>query len=250
MDGHRSVTPCITCGTGIEAHGNRPDRRFCSNRCRQSDYRRRVNAATKPIEALVRGSNADLIKQVARLYAADPNLTIADVTFGRGAFWKKTPQLNVIASDLLTVPDRPYDFRDLPYKDRSFDIVVLDPPYLPAPGKFMANDRYNNAETTGGLLYEDIRELYRTGVTGAARVARSQVWVKCKDQVSGGRQRWLHHHILQDAENLGLIGRDLFVLDATSRMPHSRWTIQHQARRSFSYLWVLDVPTKRDAASG
>tara|TARA_R110002096_G_scaffold147466_2_gene307276 strand:+ start:5385 stop:6095 length:711 start_codon:yes stop_codon:yes gene_type:complete len=228
---------------------NRSDRRFCSNKCRQADYRRRVNAATKPIEALVRGGNADLIKQVARLYASDPQATIADVTFGKGAFWTKTEHLNVTGSDIVTVPARPYDFRNLPYEDQSFDIVVLDPPYLPAPGKFMANDRYQNSETTKGLLYPAIRELYQLGMVEAARVARRQIWVKCKDTVSAGRQCWLHHHVLQDAEAIGLVGRDLFVLDATSRMPSSRWSIQHHARKSMSYLWVFDVPAKRAVAA-
>ncbi|MBU2983292.1 hypothetical protein KO498_15910 [Lentibacter algarum] len=65
----------------------------------------------------MRGSNADLIKEVSRLYATDPNLSIADVTYGRGVFWKRSPHLNVTGSDLLTVPERPYDFRDLPYQD-------------------------------------------------------------------------------------------------------------------------------------
>lgn len=195
----------------------------------------------KPVEALVRGSNSDLIKEVCRLYATDPNLRIADVTFGKGAFWKKMPHLDVTGSDLLTVPERPYDFRSLPYDDKSFDIVVFDPPYLSSPGVHFTDERYRNAETTKGLLYEGIRELYRAGVKEAARVARRQVWVKCKDQVSGQRQRWLHHHILSDAEDMGLVGRDLFILDATSRVPNGRWDIQHHARKPHSFLWVLDV---------
>lgn len=196
------------------------------------------------MEALVRGTNADLIKQVARLYASDPQCSIADVTYGKGAFWRKTPYLNVTGSDLMTVPERPYDFRCLPYATGSFDITVLDPPYLIAPGDFIANHRYQNAETTKGMLYRDIRELYRLGIEEAARVARRQVWVKCKDQVSAGKQRWLHTDILTDAEQIGLVGRDLFILDANARMPSTRWTVQNHARKSMSYLWVFDVPTK------
>lgn len=201
-----------------------------------------MNAATKPIEALVRGGNADLIQQVARLYASDPQTTIADVTFGKGAFWKKTPHLRITGSDLLTVPERPYDFGNLPYEDRSFDVVVFDPPYIHSPGDHMTDNRYQNAATTKGFYYDDIRDLYRVGIKEAARVARSQIWAKCKDQVSAGKQRWLHNHILTDAEAIGLVGRDLFILDATSRVPNGRWSIQHHARKSVSYLWILDIP--------
>lgn len=244
MNGQKSVTACVQCAAPLADNPGRSDRLFCSNKCRQSDYRRRVNATNKPVEALVRGSNADLIKQVARLYATDPTISIADVTYGKGAFWKKTPNLDVTGSDLLTVPERPYDFRNLPYANRSFDIVVLDPPYLASPGAHFTDSQYQNAATTKGLLYEDIRALYKLGIEEAARVARRQIWVKCKDQVSGMRQRFLHNHILNDAEAIGLVGRDLFILDATSRVPYSRWDTQHHARKSMSYLWVLDILRK------
>ncbi|SFS20083.1 class I SAM-dependent methyltransferase [Yoonia litorea] len=195
----------------------------------------------RPVEALVRGNNADLIREVARLYAPDPSVSIADVTFGRGTFWKRTPHLNVTGSDLHTVPARPYDFRDLPYADNSFDIVVFDPPYIAWPGNHMSDERYRNAETTKGFSPNDIRELYRAGLRECQRVARRQLWVKCKDGVSGPKQCWLHVHILQDAEGMGLVGRDLFILDATSRIPHGNWKTQKHARKPMSYLWVFDV---------
>lgn len=154
-----------------------------------------------------------------KLYADDPDITIADVTFGKGAFWRKTLHLNVLGSDLLTVPDRPHDFRNLPYEDKSFDIVVLDPPNIHSPGNQMSDDRYQNAASTRGMLCSDIRQLFRDGIAEAGRVARRQVWVKCKDQVSAGQQCWLHVDVLRDAEELGMVGRDLFILDLTSRPP-------------------------------
>ena len=100
--------------------------------------------------------------------------------------------------------------------------------------------KYRERRSTD-LLHEDIRQPYHFGVIEAARAARRQVWVKCKDQVSSQWQRWLLHHILTDAEKIGLVGRDLFILDAKSRVPNGQWDIQHHARKPHSYLWVLDV---------
>lgn len=237
----KSVMACEYCSDPIDSVDGRSDRRFCSDRCKQAAYRRRKKIANNPVNALVRGNNADLIKEVTKLYASDPSLTIADVTYGKGAFWKKTPNLNVVGSDLVTVPDRPYDFCDLPYKDNSFDIVVLDPPYIHSPGDHMSDANYQNASTTKGILYEDIRKLYRDGMCEAKRVARKQVWVKCKDQDQTGQQCWAHIDILSDALELGMTGRDLFILDPTSRPPNGRWTVQHHARKPMSYLWVFDV---------
>lgn len=148
MRGTIYVTSCPHCGDQIRSDDNRRDRRFCSNKCRQADYRRRKKASQKPVEAIVHGDNADLIKAVTSLYAKDPDVTIADVTYGKGVFWRKCPHIDVTGSDLVTVPDRPYDFRDLPYDDRSFDIVVLDPPYVHSPGNHMTDANYQNAQTT------------------------------------------------------------------------------------------------------
>lgn len=242
------VTTCDYCSASINNSNGRSDRRFCSDKCKQAAYRKRKRIATKPVHALVRGNNADLIKEVVKLYAPDPSLTIADVTFGKGAFWKKVPHLKVTGSDLLTVPERQYDFRDLPYEDNSFDIVVLDPPYIHSPGRHMSDANYQNASTTKGVLYDDIRTLYKDGMREAKRVARQQIWVKCKDQVQAGQQCWAHVDILKDAQDLGVIGRDLFILEATSRPPSGRWTVQHHARKPMSYLWIFDIPSHQPAA--
>jgi len=200
--------------------------------------------------SIVEGNNADLIAHVAELYAK-PTSHIADVTWGKGVFWRKCPHLDVTGSDLMTVPERPYDFRSLPYLPESFDIVVLDPPYIHSPGNHVTDSRYQNAATTKGMLHKDIRQLYIDGMREAARVAKSdggQVWVKCKDQVQSGMQRWAHVEMLHDALSLGLIGRDLFVLIPKSRTPGGRWNVQHHARKVHSYLWVFERPTSSKLA--
>ncbi|MBL4846978.1 MAG: ParB N-terminal domain-containing protein, partial [Planctomycetes bacterium] len=74
------------------------------------------------------GTNADLIAEVARLYLR-PGDRVCDPTYGRGVFWSKVEvgEIDLVASDLLTVPDARHDFRSLPYEDASFDVFVLDP---------------------------------------------------------------------------------------------------------------------------
>lgn len=241
MNSHKPVTSCKHCDAAVFVDEARRDRRFCSNKCRQADYRKRKKASERPIEAIVHGDNSDLIKTVASLYAVDPDISIADVTYGKGVFWKKCQHLDVTGSDLITTPERPYDFRDLPYEDKSFDIVVLDPPYIHSPGDHMTDSRYQNAHTTGGFLYGDIMELYRGGMAQALRVARKQVWVKCKDQVQAGQQCWAHVDMHHEAKKLGMIGRDLFILIPKARTPSGRWTVQHHARKPMSYLWVFEI---------
>ena len=56
---------------------------------------------------------------------------IADITFGRGVFWRRVDIANYRfhKSDKITCPGSPHDFRRLPYADGHFDVVVFDPPY-------------------------------------------------------------------------------------------------------------------------
>jgi hypothetical protein len=201
-------------------------------------------------ESVVTGNNADLIEEVARLYAAgDPK--IADLTYGKGVFWRQCPELNVTGSDLITVPERPYDFTATPYADGSFDIAVLDPPYIHSPGKHQTDSRYQNAATTKGMLWRDLRQqLYIPGMKEAMRIVKpdgGQVWVKCKDQVQSGMQRWCHVELCHDALAMGLYPRDLFILIASSRTSNNRWSVQHHARKPHSFLWVFQRPTPAQA---
>ena len=204
------------------------------------------------------GNNADLIAHVAELYLPD-GAQVADVTWGKGVFWRKmtTPRrLELWASDIndhgeeiaQTHPNvtgwATADFTALPYTDNHFDVLVLDPPYIHSPGQHITDSRYNNRATTKGMYHDDIMRLYQAGMKEAQRVVKGdgQVWVKCKDQVMSGRQQWAHIELFNAATDLGMYGRDLFVLTPTSRTSSNRWNRQLHARKNHSFLWVFDLP--------
>jgi len=58
--------------------------------------------------------------------------TVADVTYGKGVFWKDIPKdrYKLLPTDLKDG----VDCRNLPYKDGEIDCVVFDPPYMHTPG--------------------------------------------------------------------------------------------------------------------
>jgi hypothetical protein len=232
--------------------------RFCSASCRKKAHYH--NGKTRShIETIVRGTNADLIKKVARLYLPAGSI-VADVTYGRGVFWRKIDltKVRLIASDLHFWERRQLDllpadhrrvqadFTSLPYADESIDRLVLDPPYLHAPGNGRFVERcYRNKQTTPGLDHDGVIALYRSGLIEARRVLRrsgGQAWVKCQDTISGG-QRWSHIEIKDIAEELGFFMRDLFILVPSSTMPRNNWKRQVHARKAHSYLSIFE--TKR-----
>src|SRR5271165_4552395 len=77
------------------------------------------------------GTNDELFPHVLSLYVA-PGSKVADVTFGKGVFWRRVPrhQYDLLASDL----SKGTDCRSLPYVDETIDCVVFDPPYMHTPG--------------------------------------------------------------------------------------------------------------------
>jgi hypothetical protein len=190
------------------------------------------------------GNNADLMVAVCRLYL-EPRYTIADLTYRNGVFWRKVGadiRQRVVGSDLETVErGLVCDLRSTPYADNSFDVCVLDLPYAHTgrvPNHLTAS-RYD-ASTTLAHSHDEIRALYRDSLKEASRIARHQIWVKCKDEIESGRQCWSHIEIFKDATALGLYARDMFILIPPSGGVTERWRTQHHARKAHSYLWVFE----------
>lgn len=232
------MSRCQVCGGSLA--GKRADATFCGSACRQRAYRIRNGSERKVVTSAVVGGNADLIAQVAKLYLR-PGLVVADVTFGRGVFWRKVDvsKFDFRPTDLETG----VDFRNLPYKDSEVDVLVLDPPYLANKTSGLALRGFNDAyriEESGVDSSEDLIDLYRGGMEEAHRVVRpgGQVWVKCQDGIEWTAQHWNHIAIHDIAVSLGWVAKDLFIF--VSRWRPMRWPYQRHSRKNHSYLWVFD----------
>lgn len=181
------------------------------------------------------GNNSGLIKKIVSLYF-NPGDNIADVTYGKGVFWKEvdTTKYEVVGSDIKTG----IDFRNLPYASKSFNHSVLDPPYARITNLKGMVECYN---TTRHITHEDIIELYREGLQELKRITKQKGYIlcKCQDEIYGGKQQWSHIEIYEIAAELGLYAKDLFILK-NIRRPRPIYKQQH-ARKNHSYLWVFQV---------
>jgi ubiquinone/menaquinone biosynthesis C-methylase UbiE len=189
-----------------------------------------------PIYTVHYDCNSGLIKQAVDLYF-NPGDKIADVTYGKGVFWKEVNQnkYNIVGSDLKTG----IDFRNLPYTDNSFEHSVIDPPYARISNLNGMVACYN---TTRFTTHEAIIELYREGMKELNRITKPKgyMFVKCQDEVCGCKQKWSHIEIHDIAiQELGLYAKDLFIL-VNTRNPKVIHKQQH-ARKTHSYLWVFQV---------
>ena len=211
----------------------------------------RGNATNNLVLSTLVAGNAKMFPRILDLYV-NPGSTIADVTYGKGVFWRNVPKgrYDVKASDIQTG----VDFRSLPYGNNGIDCVILDPPYI--QGRSIGTthlsatafeDYYkNNASvevknSNGHKYHEAVLDLYRDAGKEAYRVLRDRgvLIVKCQDEVCSNRQRFTHVEIMGDYESMGFIAEDLFVVVRSNRPGVSRAIRQVHARKNHSYFLVF-----------
>jgi len=207
------------------------------------------------------GTSADLFPRVLSLHVA-PGSTVADVTYGKGVFWRKVPEgtYRLLATDLKDG----VDCRSLPYGDASIDCVVFDPPYMHTPGgtahvnhqNYEDYYRNNSAGNGPGRKYhEAVLDLYFKAADEARRVLRDMgiYVVKCGDEVCANRQRLTHVELINELAQKGFAVEDLFVLVRNNRPGVTRVIRQVHARKNHSYFLVFRKAGSRrlaDAVKG
>lgn len=207
----------------------------------------RGRATNELVLSAQQGTNDELFPKILALYLA-PGSVVADVTYGRGVFWKRVPRgdYRLLPSDLKDG----VDCRKLPYRSGQLDAVVFDPPYMHTPGgtahvghqNYEGYYRNNVADSGSGAKYhEAVLELYFGAADEAHRVLRENgiYIVKCADEVCANQQRLTHVELINALGPKGFIIEDLFVLLRNNRPGVSRVIRQVHARKNHSYFLIF-----------
>jgi hypothetical protein len=224
------------------------------SRARKSNRKSPAGVATnKLVFTAYQGTNEDVFPHVLSLYVTEGS-TVADVTYGKGVFWKAVPKgaYRLLASDL----ENGIDCRRLPYAEGSIDCVVFDPPYMHTPGgtahvnhqNYEQYYRNNSAENGSGKKYhEAVLDLYFKSAHEAHRVLRDEgtYIVKCGDEVCANQQRLTHVELVNELTKNGFVIEDLFVLLRNNRPGVSRVLRQVHARKNHSYFLVFRKSKRR-----
>ena len=200
------------------------------------------------------GDNAPIFKQILDLYVAEGSV-IADVTWGKGAFWRQVDESKYKTH--MTDLQMGVDCRDLPYEDGYLDALVLDPPYMEGLFRKKAShmagagshaafrDRYSDSKATlheeGAPKWHDaVLDLYFKAGEEAKRALRNYgiFIVKCQDEVSANRQRLTHVELINQFDQ-DFYCKDLFVVTRTNRPGVVRVKKQEHARKNHSYFLVF-----------
>jgi hypothetical protein len=210
-------------------------------------------ATTDVVMSAFVSGNAEVFSQILSLHVPTGSV-IADVTWGRGVFWKNVPDglYTIKGTDLKTG----VDCRKLPYEDKSIDCVVLDPPYmeglfrkskdhLAGAGTHVAfRNHYSNGEAVeeaSPKWHAAVLDLYFKAGIEAKRVLKDYgvFIVKCQDEVSANRQNLTHVELINEYEKHGFYTKDLFVVVRQNKPGISRLKKQVHARKNHSYFLVF-----------
>ncbi len=211
------------------------------------------DTTSKLVLSASRALNEDVFPRILALHVRKGS-TVADVTYGKGIFWKNVPEgaYDLKATDIKTG----VDCRDLPYEDGSIDCVVLDPPYmeglyrrsksnLAGGGNYAPfRDTYSDGRESGEdapKYHATVADMYFKAGREAFRVLRQggTLIVKCQDEVSANTRNLTHIEIVNEYADLGFYAKDLFVVVRHNKPAVSRIVRQVHARKNHSYFLVF-----------
>lgn len=187
-------------------------------------------------------TNGHLIADCHRLKYIHDLDSVLDCTYGYGVFWNvwkpKGYLFHGTDIDPAKSPDDPagVDFRKMPHDDKSFDVVVFDPPYT-----FRGTSALGSDEQYGVHINQPWKDRWADiydGLTECCRVAKRRVLMKCQASVVSGKIRWQDVEATRVAEECGFGLRDRF--DFLSYREQPAGTAQKHARRNASTLLVLE----------
>ncbi len=209
--------------------------------------------------------SSEVLPNILELHVPD-NAKIADVTYGKGVFWKNVDEekYDLLKTDIdpeKSQRDESVDCRDLPYEDESLDAVILDPPHiegyyrkekdqLPGSGSHSSfRESYSNSEVieSSGKYHKKVLNMYFDAGREAYRVLKDDgiLIAKIIDEVCANRQELTHIQVTNHYEDeLGFYTKDLFVQVRDSKPSINGLKNQIHARKNHSYYMVYQKTDK------
>jgi SAM-dependent methyltransferase len=203
-----------------------------------------------PLASIWYGEDAELLERLLSFYPRRKPRRILDATVNGGRFWRASKR-PVIGIDIESChhPTIIADNTRMPFRDRSFDVVVYDPPHIPNQGR----DKSKDFNTRFGLVLRSSKENQYTlthtfppFVKEACRVLRPEGILLCKitDYVHHHRYQWAHIEFINAAREAGLMACDCIVKIRKGPIIDPKWKTAHHSRRQHCF-WLIFRKSKR-----
>lgn len=198
--------------------------------------------------SVIEGRDPEVLTTMLSFYAT-PTARVLDATANRRKMWKGVEWAGervYLDIDAEVSPDIVGDFRAMPFDAASFDVIVFDPPHLPAAAASPESSEqykrdYGLARSEHG---DNISACFAPFLREAARVLRPDglIFAKLKDFVHNHKYQWtLADWIGAVRAQDGLTPCDLIVKcdPAGGNLKSSLWESNHHVRNSHCWWAVV-----------
>ena len=207
-------------------------------------------SAYAPLASVWYGEDAELLEHLLDFYPRKRPRKILDTTVNGGRFWRSSRR-PVVGMDIdpRHHPNLVADNSAMPFSDKSFDVLVYDPPHIPNQGK----DNKKDFGTRFGLVVRSSKENHYTFThtfppfaREAHRVLKEEGILFCKitDYVHHHRYQWAHIELIHAAQEVGFTACDCIVKIRKGPIIDPKWKLAHHTRRQHCY-WIVFRKSKK-----
>lgn len=201
-------------------------------------------------KSVLHGKDSRAIDTLICVHCEVDEPRILDVTHNKGVMWKGSHN-HPVKADIN--PDFPVDvvcdFTCMPYASDAFDVIVFDPPHLPASASSQKSSkiwygRYGITEDNADKLRsgDNVSAMFAPFLLEAKRVLKEGgiVLAKIADIVHNHHYQWQHVDLIVQAQMLDMTPCDLLIKTSagSGNMTSSKWKNIFHLRRSHSY-WIV-----------
>ncbi len=190
----------------------------------------------------------DVLNHIFAVHFSEPSIEIADITWGKGAFWQE-PLRSQVIHRFDSAPRNGATFGDcrkVPLVDSSVDVVVFDPPHQHGISKTTTLKhqadyaRLKNQAEGHQLILDTASEL--------RRIARKGAIIKVTDMVESGRFMPTHALIMMGCVDVLGWPCDIAILDSgvvRPMKPNQRVLhLRHAHSYFLVYKWAENRPPR------
>lgn len=177
-----------------------------------------------------------------------PNPKILDCTYNTGKMWKGSTY-KPIRMDIDSSYDLDFvgDFTKMPFEDKSFDVIVFDPPHLPTSAASTNSSKiwektYGITSSGKGREGDNISGLFVPFLLEAKRVLRKNgiVLSKICDIIHNHAFQWHSVDFVNSVRNVGMTPCDLLIKSdpCSGNLISSKWKNVKHLKRAHSN-WIV-----------
>lgn len=191
-------------------------------------------------------SDGEIISNILKIHAVE-NPRILDVTYNSGKMWKS---LDLVSIKCDINPeykvDVVSDFMKIPFKDKSFDVIVFDPPHLPTHADSKFSDigwikRFGlSSSFSRGRDGDNVIPMFLPFLSEAKRILSDVGLVLCKiaDLTHNHKYQWQHVEFINSVLQAGMIACDLIIKVRNNKLTSSKWENVKHFRKNHCY-WIV-----------